>query len=147
MSQNIDFTTLPSYNAWISWTPTFNNLTIGNAVVNAKYVQIGKTVHFRISVVLGSSSLVGSNPSFTLPVASVTYGGTVGETIIGLSNFLQPATASWNGLIAWSSTTTGVWVKLTVDGSNITKSGLSATSPYTWGTGGELNATGTYEAA
>lgn len=132
---------------WQTWTPTFSNMTIGNATVTAKYIQIGKTVHFRLSVVLGSTSTIGTNPNFTLPVASAAYGATSGEILIGVANYLQPATASWNGLIAWSSTTVGVWVKLTVSGSNITKSGLSATSPYTWASGGELNATGTYEAA
>jgi hypothetical protein len=133
--------------SWQTWTPTFSNMTIGNATVTAKYIQIGKTVHFRLSVVLGSTSTIGTNPNFTLPVTSAAYGATSGEILIGVANFLQPATASWNGLIVLSSTTVGVWVKLTVSGSNITKSGLSSTSPYTWSTGGELNATGTYEAA
>src|SRR5207253_1317172 len=35
--------------AWQSWTPTWTNLTVGNAVQACKYIQIGKTVHFRVS--------------------------------------------------------------------------------------------------
>ena len=47
--------------AWQDWTPTYTNFSLGNGTVDARYTQIGKTVHFTISIVLGStSSMTGS---------------------------------------------------------------------------------------
>jgi len=58
--------------AWTSWTPTWTNITIGNATVNGKYKQIGKTVFARLDVTFGTTSSAittgGTLHSFTLPV-------------------------------------------------------------------------------
>ena len=43
--------------AWQTWTPTYNNLTVGNGTVTCGYKQIGKTVTFRWIFQLGSTSL------------------------------------------------------------------------------------------
>lgn len=56
--------------AWQSWTPTYTNLTVGNGTVKARYVQIGKTVHFRFWFDLGTTSSIGNDTKFSLPVAA-----------------------------------------------------------------------------
>ena len=55
--------------AWATWTPTWTNITIGNAVVTGRYTQIGKTVHASLDVTFGTTSTTnGSLQSFTLPI-------------------------------------------------------------------------------
>jgi hypothetical protein len=56
--------------AWQTWSPTLSNLTQGNGTIEAKYIQIGKTVYFRFTFILGTTSAVGSIPTITLPVTS-----------------------------------------------------------------------------
>src|SRR6185369_9654216 len=82
--------TLPTANggvpqsAWGSWTPSWTNLSVGNGTVVAKYVQIGKTVFARLSLVLGSTSTVTGPVIFSLPVTSVTYDGAATGTPLGM---------------------------------------------------------------
>ena len=57
-----------SLGTYTSWTPTLTNITIGNGTVTAAYVQIGKHIHAQIRITLGSTSTVGGNPGFSLPV-------------------------------------------------------------------------------
>lgn len=57
-------------NDWAAWTPTWANLTVGNATQTARYVQSGKTVFFSLKLVLGSTSSVGTGPTFTWPVTA-----------------------------------------------------------------------------
>lgn len=55
--------------AWQNWTPSWTNFTTGNGTLNyAKYIQIGKTVHFRLSFTLGTTSAVATGPYFSAPV-------------------------------------------------------------------------------
>src|SRR5258706_593917 len=56
--------------AWTTWSPTLTNLTLGSGALTAKYRQVGKTVDIRGRFVYGIGSAVGTDPSFTLPVAT-----------------------------------------------------------------------------
>ena len=132
---------------WKSWTPTFTNLTIGNAVVNAKYTKVSKTISFRLSIKLGTTSTVGTTPFFTLPAAAANYGATSAEMQIGLCECLNSGVASFLGVISLATTTTAYFTSYSISGASISKSGLSATSPFTFTTNSEINCTGTYEAA
>jgi hypothetical protein len=53
-----------------AWTASTTNPTLGNGTITGRYTQIGKTVHAMISVLLGSTTTVGSGSySFSLPIA------------------------------------------------------------------------------
>ncbi|QHC73776.1 hypothetical protein [Rathayibacter sp. VKM Ac-2805] len=56
--------------AWRSWTPTWTDLTIGNATVDFRFVVIGKTVHIRGKLIFGTTSSFtpSSGLSFTAPL-------------------------------------------------------------------------------
>src|SRR5690242_15835711 len=57
--------------AWTTFTPTWTNVTVGNASVNSgKYLKIGKVVWFRIDLVLGSTSTVTGSVSVAFPVTA-----------------------------------------------------------------------------
>lgn len=126
--------------AWRAWTPTYANFTPGSATVVAKYIQIGKTVHFRLNITL-SGSTMGSVPTFTLPVTSVTYST---NFPIGFAQFLDANVAPYNGYAQWASTTTATirsW------DTNNNAGNLSSTAPFTWANSDQISINGTYEAA
>jgi hypothetical protein len=57
--------------AWSAWTPTWTGLTIGNGTVQARYIQIGKTVSFELRVDFGSTTaLTATQGEFTLPATA-----------------------------------------------------------------------------
>jgi hypothetical protein len=59
--------------SWVNWTPTLNGITIGNGTVVAKYMQVGKIVHFRFELTLGTTTTLAGANGFTLPVGCVSY--------------------------------------------------------------------------
>jgi len=133
-----------SLGAWEDWTPTFANFTKGSATIVAKFKQIGKTVHFRVSVTLAADSVVGASPTIGLPVPAVTYPT---NTPIGVAYFRDASVPSVTlGRITISGTTATIPTYFSVVGSLITHNGLSAVLPFTWATGDYILCTGTYEA-
>jgi hypothetical protein len=58
---------------WQTWTPTFTGLTLGNAVVNGKYIILPNKVCIAyLDITVGSTTTAtGVNQYFTLPAASV----------------------------------------------------------------------------
>lgn len=54
---------------WTTWTPS-TNITVGNGTITARYQQIGKTVNFFWKLVAGSTTSLGGDPYFTLPIAA-----------------------------------------------------------------------------
>jgi hypothetical protein len=60
----------PKNEGWKSWTPVFTNFTLGNGLYNASYTidPINKLVHCKITITLGTTSVMGTRPRFTLPL-------------------------------------------------------------------------------
>ena len=57
--------------SWSAWTPTWTGLTIGNGTVQARYLQIGKTVSFELRVDFGTTTaLTTTQGEFTLPATA-----------------------------------------------------------------------------
>ena len=131
--------------AWQSWTPTWTNLTIGNATVLAKYIQIGKTVFFRVQVTLGSSSVMGTAPDFTLPVTASAYNVRTKVCDVhiednGASNYRAQGTLLTTTTIGLVIVTAATYIS--PFGQNIT-----STNPFPWTTGDYFLMQGFYEAA
>jgi hypothetical protein len=128
--------------AWTDWVPTLTNLTLGNGTQIAKYRQLGKTVDFIWQLTLGSTSAVGTTPSFTLPVAASTdystYPPWFGMLNDASSSVKPPA------VLNLSSTTT---VIIQYFSSLNTVANLSSTVPFTWTTSDVLSAQATYYTA
>lgn len=135
--------------AWQSWTPTLANLTLGNGTVIAKYTQIGKTIHGFFRFTMGSTSAMGTGPTFTLPAAtqtstfSATLSNQIGTVWIddtGIGNFQGP-------LIITSSSTVASAFLYTTTGTYAIAGGINSTAPMTWGSTDTFNCSFTYEAA
>lgn len=135
--------------AWQSWTPSWTNLTIGNATVTAKYEQIGKTIAINMVIVLGGTSSVGTAPTFTLPVAASSdyaLDPVNGSTPL-YAVYLQPNTAESQGPVRLASSTTGVLTALNCASTYASIVGLTSAIPFTWASTDVIFVNGTYEAA
>lgn len=128
--------------AWQSWTPAWTNLTVGNAIINAKYTQIGKTLFFRLQLSAGTTTSIGSSPTFSLPVTALA------SSPSGIVDYIytDAAVETYYGRerIAASATT----VLFTVFDASTTyasQTAITASIPFGWGTADSINAVGFYE--
>jgi hypothetical protein len=126
---------------WVSYTPTTANLTLGDGTVVGSYMRVGNVVSFLVTFTMGSTSAMGTSPSFTLPVTaqSTTFTGLyalLGD--FGTGNFIGYATP----------TTTVVAPKaVNVAGTYASTSNPTSTIPFTWTTNDFITIGGTYRAA
>lgn len=126
--------------AWQTWTPTFANFTKGSATIDAKYLQIAKTVNFRLNITL-SGSTMGSNPTFTLPVTAVTH-----TTRYPIANG-QITDATGNTSVAYAQYATTTTAQMRYYNAAANGDGITSTIPFTWADSDQLSYNGTYEAA
>lgn len=68
--------------AWQTFVPSWTNLTVGNGTLTARYSQIGKKVKIFIAFVLGNTSAVGGDISFTPPVTASSLYTTVALNVV-----------------------------------------------------------------
>lgn len=134
--------------AWTSYVPVWTNVTIGNAVVTARYVQIGKKVVARITVVWGSTTSASSNIVFSLPVTSVAVAGTTNVSTIGYGTMYDVSGALvYDSNVTHLSTTTAGVITKAANGTWVTNSTATNASPVTWANTDEWAWTLIYEAA
>ena len=83
---------------WTTWTPSYTNLTVGNGTVVSRYRQVGKMVDVFFMFTLGSTSTIGSDPRFTLPVNFNQYSNPGLHFYTG--SFFDSGVRVWGGGIA-----------------------------------------------
>lgn len=121
--------------AWTSYTPTDTNVTVGNGTRLARYLQIGKTVHFMWDLTFGSTTAFTGTVNVGLPVAPAA----TGRWAVGA--FLLDSGTQTYGWVASITSGTSVAVPTSSSGG-----GANATTPFTWTTNDRLTVSGTYEA-
>lgn len=137
---------------WQSFTPTWTNWTVGtggSATNVGTYLQIGKTVFFRVMSILGSSGQsVGSSPYLTLPVtAKSNYVSGSFYSHIGEVLYSDAGVTEYFGRLRIQSTTTAYLLVSEASASYGRMSDVTSTVPFTWGAGDGLSLWGIYEAA
>jgi hypothetical protein len=125
--------------AWTSYTPTWTatgtNPVLNNGTIAGNYMQVGKTIHFRISLTFGSTTTVGSGAYiFGLPVTAI---GTTAVLAVGV----MVHSGSRNTRLGYLTTTTGL-VLTDMSGANVTNA-----VPFAWASGDTIGIQGSYEAA
>jgi len=125
---------------WKSWTPTMTNGAVGNGTLTAKYSQIGKVVALKIQLALGSTSSIGTTPTFTVPVTATSTNGEYINTLIADADG-----GVFTGLALVINTTVTPYVDNTA-GTYATRTGITASVPMTWTTNDNLLIDGIYEA-
>lgn len=129
--------------AWTAYTPVLSGT--GWALVNGssagRYCQIGKVIHFSISITFGASSTFGGSPlALTLPVTPVS----------GIESMIQARyyDSSGGALHVGAAAVAGA---VTFNPYVLGAAGLvgyvTTSNPFAWATGDVLIVSGTYEAA
>lgn len=129
--------------AWGSYTPTTTGLTLTGGTLKANYIQLGKTVTFKVSFLLGSGSAVTGSPTFTLPVPATSFYA-VNSGMIGLSNFVNTGSADYLGSVRLNSTTA---CGVLIIGSSGLSTAVSSSAPFSFTSGSLIVLQATYEAA
>lgn len=131
-----------------SWTPTWANFTTGNGTLNyAKYIQIGKTIHFRLKFTLGSTSSMSTGPTFSLPVAINGDLTTTTDLIQASVGLVDTGTAFFSGVLRWATSSTVGLYALNAAGTYAGTAQVSSTVPHTWANTDVIEVSGTYDIA
>jgi hypothetical protein len=128
--------------AWTAYTPTWVNLTVGNGVQAAAYMQIGKTVHFRISLTGGTTSSMSGVPTVTIPVAAF-----AGIVQIIPASYLDGGVRFWVGVGRISGSTI-TFIQTESGSTGQVASAVTSPSTLNWfGNTDTIQCGGTYQAA
>lgn len=133
--------------AWTAYTPVWTGSTtnpvIGNGTLQGAYCKIGKLVHFRASITLGSTTTIGAGAyGLSLPPVNTAATGTE-QLVTGM--MLDSSTGNYYrgiGRLAPSASTIGR--ALFVDGAG-TLAGWSATVPVAPANGDTIIFCGSYQ--
>ena len=119
--------------AWSLYTPTWTNLTVGNGTVNAAYSQVGKTVHFRVGILWGTTTSASGNwyPSLPVPV------------VPGLGSFYPVSAWMFNSSPSTFNSATFVLNTYII---SATAGIVSGVNPWAWGVSDRVYINGSYEA-
>jgi len=129
---------------YVSYTPTFIDLTVGNGVINFTYSKINKFVHVHGTLTFGSTTSITATPVMSLPVAKIN----IGLEAIGTGYLGDSGTATYMMYpLAISTTTVALFRADHTVGSTVVEGAATATSPFTWTTGDRINVNLSYEAA
>jgi hypothetical protein len=136
---------LNAIGTWTTYTPTWTHATVGNGTVAFAYTQINKLVHVNGRFTLGSTSSVGNNPIFTLPVAR--HDTTL--ELIGTGVLGDAGTAAYMAMPFGAVDNTACYLYRAdhTVGSTVLEGGITATSPMTWTTNDFIYVNLTYRAA
>jgi len=119
------------------YAPTLTNITIGNGVVTAKYIQSGKLVHYSGKISFGSTTTVGGTIGVSVPVNAV---DTIG---IGSALCYDSSTTPSRSGGECDFSAVGVLEFFGGNGGGP----ANTTLPFTWGVNDQLRWDITYEAA
>lgn len=134
-----------SLGAWVSYTPTLGGTgwALGDGVVTASFCQIGKIVHYRINLAIGSTTVIGSdNITFTLPVTS---NATNRPSFMVVGHAIDASANALYELAGLANTTTTV--RFATLGASGQHTQMNTTTPFTWASGDAIRAAGVYEIA
>ena len=123
--------------AWSTWTPTITGIGVSSST--ARYMQLGKTVHFYLELVCNATGVSSSSHSVTMPVTAKNQNHLQG--IPGVMTDLTAARYQIQSLALTTSTIGFVYESLG------TLVSVDATSPFDSSTNDLITISGTYEAA
>lgn len=129
--------------AWVAYTPTLTNVTLGSGGTSAFYYQVvGKQVNVRGRIVLGTAGSLSGIPTFSLPVNSILSGQFWCPGV----NLLDFGVQNYTGAVQLT-TTVGQLQCVSASGAYAGYLSVNATRPFTWGAQDQIDISITYEAA
>lgn len=134
--------------AFISHTPTFTNLTVGNGTVTGAYTRVNDLVYYYGQITFGSTTSITGAVVLTLPVnlhsSQITAAGP-----LGLLYCVDQSSGTWypanvNANASATSVVASTWV---VNATYATRGNLTAAIPFTWAVSDQIHWAITYRAA
>jgi hypothetical protein len=136
----IDASANKTWQAWTTFTPSFSGITLGTgAIHNSSYVLVGKTLHIRVNLTLGTGGSMGAGPFMTLPASLSSKG------ITSANMWMVDAGAQFYTGVALASTTLIVFYVNNATGTYGIVNGLGPSVPFAWGVNDNLNFTMSFE--
>jgi hypothetical protein len=129
---------------YVDFTPLWPNITVGNATVNQGRVsRIGNTVNFYARLRFGTTTAMGVNPFFILPISQANPSSNGMFQLELLNNF-----DNWYaGHAAFTGTTDFISLNAFGTGAaNMQPTTITPTVPFTWNNDDWIKVSGTYEA-
>lgn len=125
---------------WVSFTPTWTNLTAGNGISEFKYSIFNKILWVRGTFTLGTTSAVGTTPSITIPLTKTTVGASQGiaELVDSGTVYTGTVVAAGTQIYVFSEYSGGTWSA---------RGTVTAGGPFTWGNGDQISMFVTMEIA
>ncbi len=130
--------------AWKTWTPTYANITVDNGTVVSRYVQIGDRVLAQFMLTFGSGTTMGTAHTISFPVAA-DPSFTASRLNLGPAMLTETGVAINHGYVQRITTLTARVLVLNAASTYLLDSNVSATVPFTWGTGDILSFNIAYE--
>jgi hypothetical protein len=121
-----------------AWTASSSNPSLGNGTISGSYLQINKTVLFRVVLFAGSTTTFGSGTyRLSLPVTAMNS-----AEIINASVHLYDSSASahQSGVATYVSASV-------IQFFSASSGQVNPTTPWTWANGDSIQVAGSYEAA
>jgi hypothetical protein len=124
---------------------TFINFTLGNGTIFTEYTQVGDLVHYVGVITLGSTSSVTGTVDIAIPVAADNGPG---------NQFIGGPGLAWDGVNTYTlvvqivDTATKMRMRVQrISGTFLRWDSVTATQPFSWGTGDQLSWNVVYKAA
>lgn len=131
-----------------SWSPSYANLTIGNGTVEAKYIQIGKTIFAHWFFQMGTTSAVGTSPTISPPVTPLaSYYTTFGTSPNVGNSRLIAAGVGYVGNVVFLTSSTLTAFAFNASATYTTETAITAAIPNTWASGNQMFWAFSYEVA
>lgn len=139
-------TYLGTGSAWTSYTPTFSGAgsAVGNGTIAGAYARVGKSILFRVSLLFGTTTTMGTGCFMTLPVsASAGQTGSIPSFKITFDD--ASSGIGYSGDAKWSGAGNMELFSINTAGTYATLVSTNATAPFTWTTSDRIRFGGTYE--
>lgn len=129
--------------AWIAYTPTLTNITLGSGGTSAFFYQrVGKAVNVRGRITLGTSGALTGVATFTLPVNSI-----LSDQFWDFGAILNDSGTTFYPGVVRVGTSTATVLATNAAATYTTAVNTSATIPFTWASSDVINVGFTYESA
>ena len=129
---------------YTTFTPTFFNLTIGNATNTGRYLRIGNFVHVEQQLVFGSTTSVAGNIFTYFPIQANT---TNNENILGNASLVDTGTSNYSGTLIQNSTDNLRIESLNSGATYLQPTSTGTSIPFTWTTTDKIILNYIYEVA
>lgn len=117
---------------WNQFPVTVTNITVGDGSVVGFYKRSGSDCAAKFKFTMGSTSAMGSSPTFNFPfVAEAPLGGAHDEISAQVS-IADSGTGIYRGIVRYSTVNGFLCLSSSAAGATVQDAGISAASPMVW---------------